>query len=95
MGWAGRVDSLTRVIGTFAGPQMPQAVPPGRTWVGLLTCGRPGLNMPRVELAPGRSSAGFASDREQSLEEFPIALQSKTEVLRRGLFASSPLRLEP
>ena len=74
---------------------MPQAVPPGRTWVGLLTCGRsPGLNMPRVELASG-SDAGFASDREQSLEEFPIALQSKTEVLRGGLFASSPLRLEP
>jgi hypothetical protein len=42
-----------------------------------------------------RSSAGSSSDREQSLEEFPIALQSKTEVFRRGFFAAGPLRLEP
>src|SRR5262245_49481442 len=34
-------------------------------------------------------------DSEQSLEEFAVALQRETKILRRGLLASSPPRLEP
>ncbi len=34
------------------------------------------------------------SHREEAVEELAVALEGNTKLLRRGLFASSPLRLE-
>ena len=38
---------------------------------------------------------GRASDREQPLEELSVTPQGETKILRGGVLASSPLRLEP
>ena len=46
-------------------------------------------------MAAHTKAAWTASDREQPLEELSVTPQGETKILRGGLLALSPLRLEP